>query len=373
MGGEPSASEPRLFDTLKQDVGRVRADVRREGLRASARRTFAELEAFYLSAKRRQRLAGMGAVRRWIYFAVWLLKSLFLRLTPARRVLLLVGLVLTASFRVSAGQSNLQVSNTPAIGIALVLLVLMLELKDKLLARDELAAGRAVQLALLPAHPPVVAGWDIHLYTRSANDVGGDLVDWQEVGEGRFGVAVADVSGKGLGAALLMARLQATLRALAPDVAALPELGARVNRIFRRDGLPNSFATLVYAEVGAGSGTVKILNAGHMPPLVLRNDRLEELPRGGPALGILPGARFDEQRVDLQPGETLVVYTDGVTEAMNEADDFFGEERLRPLLADARGLETARLAARIVEAVDGFVGRARVHDDLSLAVVRRAG
>jgi sigma-B regulation protein RsbU (phosphoserine phosphatase) len=352
-------------------VGQVRAHVRREGLLASARRTFAELETFYLSAARRQRLAGMGTVRRWIYFAAWLLKSLFLRLTPARRVLLLVGLVLTLSFRVSAGESGVQVSNSPAAGIALVLLVLMLELKDKLLARDELAAGRAVQLALLPRRPPVAAGWDVHLHTQSANDVGGDLVDWQELDGGRVGVAVADVSGKGLPAALLMARLQATLRALAPDVADLPELGARVNRIFRRDGLPNSFATLVYLELGAAAGMVKVLNAGHMPPLVLRDGGVGELPKGGPALGIVPEARFAEQRIELQPGETLVVYTDGVTEAMNEAGDFFGEERLRPLLADAGGLQAERLAGRIVEAVDAFVGRARVYDDLSLAVVRR--
>jgi sigma-B regulation protein RsbU (phosphoserine phosphatase) len=373
MKGEPAAREPGLFDTLKQDVGQVRAHVRREGLWASARRTLAELEAFYLSAARRQRLAGMGTVRRWVYFAAWLLKSLFLRLTPVRRVLLLLGLVFTVSFRFSASASGVQVSNTPAAGIALVLLVLLLELKDKLLARDELAAGRAVQLALLPAHPPGLTGWDIHLYTRSANDVGGDLVDWQDLGEGCVGLAVADVSGKGLGAALLMARLQATLRALAPDVAALPELGARANRIFRRDGLPNSFATLVYLELTAGRGTVTLLNAGHMPPLVLRRGSLDELPRGGPALGILPEVRFDEQRIDLQPGETLVVCTDGVTEAMNEAGDFFGEERLRPLVAPAAGLAAERVAARIVEAVDRFVGRAPAHDDVSLAVVRRTG
>jgi serine phosphatase RsbU (regulator of sigma subunit) len=247
----------------------------------------------------------------------------------------------------------------------------MLELKDKLLARDELEAGRSVQLALMPTRPPTLAGWDIWLYTRSANDVGGDLVDYLQIDPRRLGVMLGDVAGKGLPAALLMAKLQATLRALVSGVASLGALGAEVNRILNRDGLPNRFATLVYLEIAPGSGRVRLLNAGHPPPLRLRSSGVDELPRGSIALGIAPDMDFVDQEVEIQPGETLVVYSDGITEAMNAAGDFFGDERLRAALLPSRTGTAAQAGARILDAVDAFVGEAPVHDDMSLVILTR--
>ncbi|MBE3135590.1 MAG: hypothetical protein IMZ55_19150, partial [Acidobacteria bacterium] len=167
-----------MLTTLRRDVRRVGTDVRREGFKGTVGRTFADLEAFYLSTHAQARLAGMGLVKRWLFLSWWLLKSLLLKLTPARRVLLALSLLLivTGPRGVLIGTNGgPQISlNLPILSIVLVLLVLMLELKDKLLAQDELEAGRKVQLALMPERSPRVAGWELWLYTQPANDVGGD-------------------------------------------------------------------------------------------------------------------------------------------------------------------------------------------------------
>ena len=210
------------------------------------------------------------------------------------------------------------------------------------------------------------------MFTRSANDVGGDLVDYVPLGEQRYGLALGDVAGKGLPAALLMAKLQSTLRALAADESSLAGLGGKMNRIICRDGLPNRFATLVYLEVGDRVGLVRVLNAGHPPPLVLRGRMLEELPYGAMALGMLPEVIFSEQRVDLADGDALIVFSDGLTEAMNGSDEFFGDERVRQKVKELIANDARDIGARVIAAVDEFVGDARPHDDLSLVVLRRS-
>jgi sigma-B regulation protein RsbU (phosphoserine phosphatase) len=317
----------------------------------------------------------MGRFRRTINLALWLLTSLFLKLTPARRVLLALSVLfmLQATDVEHQGQTTTISIHFPLLGIATLVLILMLELKDKLVARDELEAGRSVQQALMPETSPQIPKWDVWLFTRSANDVGGDLVDYVPVEPQRFGLALGDVAGKGLPAALLMAKLQSTLRALANEEITLAVLGERMNRILCRDGLPNRFATLVYLEVCAQFGSVRLLNAGHLPPLVLRAERIEELPTGSMALGMLPEATFFEQSVELADGDTMIVFSDGLTEATNDSEEFFGDERLRAQLpALARTSSAKDIGTSLVAAVDEFVGDARPHDDLSLIVLRRA-
>jgi hypothetical protein len=372
---EPARNaEPRLFRQLKQDLRTMGDALRREGLRPVGR-TFRDLQEFYLSTERKERLAGMHPLRRWIYFSAWTVKSLFLKLTPARRVLLVLGLLVVLSsgrVQVTTGQTEIAV-NTPVTGILLILFVLMLELKDKLLARDELEAGRAVQVALLPDRAPQVAGWDTWLYTQSANDVGGDLVDWLTLDDRRTAVTLGDVAGKGLPAALLMAKLQATIRAFATEFPALGEIGVRVNRIIDRDGLPNSFATWLYLVITSGSPVLRWVNAGHMPPLLVGSGAPREVERGGPALGLIGSAEYQEQVTELGAEEAFVIYSDGISEAMNRAGDFFGDDRLRATLSDVRGLTAEQIGRRVLASVAAFVGDAPPHDDVSLVVVRRVG
>ena len=191
--------------------------------------------------------------------------------------------------------------------------------------------------------------------------------------DGRVGLVLADLSGKGLPAALLMARLQATLLAFVSEVPSLAALASRLHEAFRKRGLENRFATLVYLELEPGSAHIRLVNAGHMPPLVVGPVHVQPLPAGGPALGIPTAATYEEQSVDLFAGQTLVVYSDGVTEALNEGGAFFGDERLRDSLRETAGRTAAEVAHQLLGTVEAFVGEARWHDDVSLLVVRRAG
>jgi sigma-B regulation protein RsbU (phosphoserine phosphatase) len=179
------------------------------------------------------------------------------------------------------------------------------------------------------------------------------------------------VAGKGLPAALMMAKLQATIRAIAPLSSSLSELGTRLNEIVCRDGLPSRFASLVHLEIEKSSGTVRLLNAGHLPPLVVRYDRVEELERGSPAIGLSKDVSFQEQSVDLEPGDMMLVYSDGLTEARNEIGRFFGEDRLMALMDDLRGMTATGAGEFLVDSVRNFVRGARPHDDLSIILIRR--
>jgi len=370
-GGSTKGDAP-LFHTLKQDVGRIKSDVLQRGVGQEIGGTLADLEAFYLSDAAKRRLAEMNPVARFFYRLWWLVKSLLMKLTPARRVLLALSFILILSgLQTVQFETSRMTFRFPFIGFVLLLLVLMLELKDKLVARDELVAGRSVQLALMPDRSPSVPGWDLWLHTEPANDVGGDLVDHLQIDARHHGVALGDVAGKALPAALLMAKLLATLRALVPHVDTLGELGDSVNRILKRDGLPNRFATLVYLVVTADEGEVRVLNAGHMPPLVVRGGTIEELPRGSMALGIVDDATFPEQRVALAGGDVLVVYSDGITEAMNPSGEFFGDDRLRTFLRETAGQPADRIGSRLIGALAAFVSGARRHDDVSLVVLKR--
>jgi phosphoserine phosphatase RsbU/P len=359
-GRAPEARESLIQNPLRSEFKRA------------VRRDLEDLYGFYVDERRRERLESMGRLRRTLFLLGWSLKSMFLKLTPARRTLLFLSVVCLAVGRISFEQGNTELHiNLHAITIAILLLIVMLELKDKLLVRDEIEAGRAVQLALLPEHSPEVAGWRIWLWSRPANDVGGDLADYLWTGDQKLGLTLGDVAGKGLGAALLMAKLQATVRAIAPDYLSLAELGARINRIMCRDCDPTRFATLIFAEVGANAGEVRLLNAGHPPPSIIRATTVETLPPVAVPIGLVPDALFVEQRVDLETGDAIVLYSDGVTEASNRGGEFYGEERLEALLPSLRGMHAEDIGRRIIEDVDRFVGDAKVSDDLSLVILER--
>jgi serine phosphatase RsbU (regulator of sigma subunit) len=370
MSVQSPDGQPRrgIAATLASDIRQTFEEPHRLRPHRVASRTLADLEDFYLTEDHRKRLARANIVKRWILRLWWLFKGLFYRLTRARRLLLVIGLLTLSGIQIRSDQLNF---DFPGIGVGLVLLVLALELRDKLVAHDELEAGRTVQRALMPLAGPTVAGWDIWFYTQSANEVSGDLVDALALSRDTTSLVLADVAGKGLSAALLSAKLQATVRALIGHATALGNLGEQVNRIMYRDGVRGRFATMVCVLVSADSGRVRVLNAGHMAPLVVRDLAIEELPRGAVALGMVPETPYEEQVADLAQGDTLVVYSDGVTEAMNGSRDFFGDERLRAVLDLQHGRPAAETGAAIVDAVKRFVGDAPVHDDVSLVVLRR--
>jgi sigma-B regulation protein RsbU (phosphoserine phosphatase) len=168
-----------------------------------------------------------------------------------------------------------------------------------------------------------------------------------------------------------MAKLQSTIRALAPDFRSLVDLGNKLNQIFCRDSIPNIFASLVYLELHSDSGRIRLVNAGHFPPVIIRGNRAEKLEKGGAALGILPSAVFHEQAVDLDKDDLLLVYSDGLTEARNEAGEYFGEQRLLELLERLANRTTREIGEGLIGVINQFVGEARLNDDLSVALLKR--
>jgi sigma-B regulation protein RsbU (phosphoserine phosphatase) len=338
--------------------------VQRGRLGRAVTRDLRALYTFYLDDGERARLGAMGRLRRWPHSLLWTLRTLLRSLAPARRVLLLAAFVAMAAIPAYGLPAGL-------FGAASLIAVLMGELRDKVIARNELEVGRAVQRALVPSRAPDLDGWDIWLHSRPAHHVGGDLVDWLRVDGQRLALTLADVAGKGLGAALLMAKLQATLRAWSTEDASLPEIGGRTNRILCRDGLPGRFATLVQLELRANDGGVALLNAGHIPPLVVRADAVERLPPVALPIGLLPAATYEAQQVHLHQDDMLVLYSDGLSESTNAAGDMFGDDRVQALAATLDRTSAARAGAQLLDVLATFAGDTAPSDDLSLAVIRR--
>jgi hypothetical protein len=348
-------------------------DIKRGKLAQAYRRDLRDIYRFYLSDEQRERLRAMRPIKRFFWITSWLARSLLRRLSPARRVLLLFAILLFF-FRVRIDRSDFHFDlDTSRLAFFPVLLVLMLELKDKLLARDEIEVARQVQLSLLPKSQPVIDGWEVWSATTPANDVGGDLIDYLDGAGGRTGIALGDVAGKGMGAALLCAKLQATLRALAPAAVNLEALGASLNGVLERSGLDNRYATLFYAEVAPGSSEVRYLNAGHNPALLVRGDAIEPLAASSLPLGMLPGITYAQGVTTLRQGDLLVLYSDGITEAMNADDEEYGLARLTSAVREASTLPAEETVRHVIESAGRFVDGEKPHDDQSILVLRRTG
>ncbi|MBN1561950.1 serine/threonine-protein phosphatase [candidate division KSB1 bacterium] len=347
---------------FKDFFGMIRKDLKETNLKTSLGRDLRAVYEFYLSAKEREELAKMGWFRRWLYRVFWIIINILKKLSPFRRLLLLLSIILLFDTENSSRMLG---------GYIVLFIVLLLELKDKLLARDELKAGRAVQAALRPESCPTISGWDTFFYTRSANDVGGDLVDCIQLNDDRFGFMLGDVSGKGLGAALLMAQLQASVHALAPLTKSISKLVTQLNDLYCRGGLSNSFISFIYFDIRPNSGKLTFVNAGHMPPVIIRNSTLQEWSKGDAALGLEKKAKYREETLNLDANDLLIVYTDGLTEARNDRGDFWGEERFFTLLPTLTKLDCKSMGEKIVQAVDAFIGNAVRSDDLTFLIVKR--
>lgn len=344
-----------------------------EDIKKTIRRDFKEAKEFYLEEERIDQLGHMGRLKSWFFTFIWLFKGMYLKLTPVRRILLIISLIMIfLSISTTIGETNVRIdSNFKILGGLILLFILMLELKDKLLARDELVAGRSVQEALLPDRSPEIPGWDVWLYSQPANDVGGDLVDYIRVSKDRFGLTLGDVSGKGLPAALFMAKLQSTLRALVNEFDSISELANKINEIFHRDTVPKNFASLIYLMIISNSKQIEMLNAGHIPPMILRRNEIILTEKGDRALGISASVEYSIRKYALQQEDLLVIYSDGVTEAQNESGEFFGQNRLEECVKKLSDMTAAEAGAIIVEEVRQFTGEAPQHDDLSVILIKK--
>jgi sigma-B regulation protein RsbU (phosphoserine phosphatase) len=249
---------------------------------------------------------------------------------------------------------------------------------------QELALAASIQEGLFPEFLPKIAGYDIAARNRAALQCGGDYYDVLPVtiGDGAeksFLFCVADVSGKGLPASLLMSNMQATLRALLGRVPTLVELAARTNELLHATTPSNKFVTAILLELEPATGAVKYVNAGHGDCMLLRDGgETERLEATGLPLGMMPpemlgmlGKDYEEKQFQLRIGDLLALYSDGVTEAYDEAQNEWGDERLLQCLHSAANGTTNQVVNEIFVEIDSFAGNAPQHDDITLLIIKR--
>jgi len=238
----------------------------------------------------------------------------------------------------------------------------------------ELEIAREVQQHLFPQRLPSVPGLDYCGRCQPAREVGGDYYDFLELPQGRLGIAVGDVSGKGIGAALMMASLEASLRGQASVGHDLAELVKRVNSLVYEASSASRYATFFYAEYDPQSRQLFYVNAGHSPPVVLRQSaaacQVFRLETGGPVIGLLQQGRYQQGSFPLKPGDLIVLFTDGVSESMNARNEEWGEDRLIEFAKTCYGIPASEAMTRILAAAEAFAAGAPQHDDMTLVVLR---
>jgi sigma-B regulation protein RsbU (phosphoserine phosphatase) len=236
----------------------------------------------------------------------------------------------------------------------------------------ELEIATEIQNRLFPSEIPEIRGYDLSAFNRSCTEVGGDYFDIITVG-GLVGIAIADVAGKGIGAAMLMSNLQAMLQVRSADTPDPAELLKRMNfDLLRRVG-EGRFITLFYLTLEPATGKVRYSNAGHNPPYRLdRGGTITALEVSGMPLGILPDIGYANSETRLEPGEVLLLYSDGISECMNKAGDLFGEERLKQVLSASAGGDAHSIRGAIFSAVDTFRENEPYSDDMTLIVLKRS-
>jgi sigma-B regulation protein RsbU (phosphoserine phosphatase) len=247
----------------------------------------------------------------------------------------------------------------------------------------EVEIAQAVQLRLFPQTAPNAPGLDCHGVCRPVRGVAGDYYDFLQLGPGRLGIAVGDVAGKGISAALLMASLQASLRSYASVsrdgmAAVTREMNGQLFALTE----PTRFATLFWGIYDEGRRTLTYVDAGHDPPFLLRSafgdspaapqkpSAVERLTIGGLPLGAFSGSEYREATVDLEAGDVIAIYTDGITETTNAAEEEFGEGRFERLLRENAHRSAADLCRVILESVDGFRAEGLQQDDMTLLIAR---
>jgi phosphoserine phosphatase RsbU/P len=309
--------------------------------------------------------------------------AVFEKLSPARRVLMLLALILLvvphAAIEYTGQAGKVQVIEFDLhFWAALVLLVLlMLEIADRVVMKRDLQIAREIQTWLLPGVPPQIPGLAIAYATRPANTVAGDYYDvfprpGRSNEDNRVVLAVADVAGKSIPAAMLMATFQASLKTLSTAQVALPELAANMNRYAcsnSQGGL--RFTTAFLAEYDPVRRTVDYINAGHNNPILRRaSGQIERLDVGGLPFGIMPDVKFDSATITLAPGDWLIIFTDGVVEAENAQQSEYGEARLLAAVDAGKSVEPSEMLHRIMAEVDLFVGTTPQHDDVTCMLLK---
>jgi sigma-B regulation protein RsbU (phosphoserine phosphatase) len=326
------------------------------------------------------RAAGEPRGRHFLAMARQFFWAFLEKLTPARRVLLLVAVVMLffpgneLRWKIGSGEVGGYAPDLRLYGSLLLLVLLLMEVGDRVVMKRDLQIAKEIQAWLLPTQPPAVPGLEIAFATRPANTVAGDYYDvFPRPGGSNYLMAVADVAGKSVPAAMLMATFQASLKTLSDTPGPLTELVAHINRYACTNSQNGRrFTTAFIAEFDPQTRALTYVNAGHNNPIVLRRTgAVEHLDVGGMPLGILEGAPYQSATVTLGPGDWLFAFTDGVVEAENPAQQQYGEDRLLTMARWGVNLAPSVLLQSLFADIDRFVANAAQHDDITCMLVKQ--
>jgi len=304
--------------------------------------------------------------------------ALMNKLSPARRILLLaaLGFLLLSVINIHNGPDSSSGTNFEIIAALLLLLLLSLELADKVIMKRDLEIAREIQAWLVPSTPPAIPSAEIAFHTRPQNSVAGDYYDAFYPGApaeagGKLMLVMADVAGKSVPAALLMATLQASLHTIAPEGLSLTDLMVRLNRYACAHSMDGGrFTTAVVAEYDPSTQLLTFVNAGHNSPVVRRSDgSITRLESGGLPLGIMRESNFPTASVQLGRGDTLILFTDGVVEAFNAAGEEYSDLRWVNVILRMPQVSAQDSLNFLMRDVDQFVGATRQSDDITLLVL----
>jgi phosphoserine phosphatase RsbU/P len=330
-----------------------------------------------------EQLKTIPAWRRPFRVAKHFFWALVMKMTPARRVLLFVALamLILSSPKLNIGHNFTFDVNMDAIAALLFLLLLSLELADKVTMKRDLEIAREIQSWLTPSQPPPVMGASIAFHTRPQNSVAGDYYDafyplQDAESGGKLFLVIADVAGKSVPAALLMATFQASLHTVAREGVSLQKLVLRLNRYACAHSLDGRrFTTAMLGEYDPATRIFTYVNAGHNAPVLRRYSgqgeaQIERLPASGVPFGISPDANYEIATVQLAPRDVLVLFTDGVVEAFNAKGEEFTDARWVDTVRHLPDWEAQRSLLFLMQRVDEFVGATKQFDDITCLVVR---
>jgi sigma-B regulation protein RsbU (phosphoserine phosphatase) len=248
---------------------------------------------------------------------------------------------------------------------------LFYEEKKLIQIQEEIRVARDIQQNLLPKEIPIINGYDIYAINTPAREVGGDYYDFIKLSENKTAIALGDVSGKGLPAAMLMANLQATLRGQLLFCECAKDCINRANNLLYKSTDTSKFVTLFFGILNTENNTLTYCNAGHNDPLFIANRKISKLDKGGLLLSCFENSEYDEEEIIFEKGSTLVIFSDGVTEAMNEADEEYTDERLEKLLLDNINESVQEMIKNIIDDVKFHIGNNPQSDDITLMIIKR--
>jgi hypothetical protein len=370
--GSPPPREPRFFSKVENFMERVTEGMEIDQLWFQLKKD--AKSGFQLYTREIEfKPSAQHSARDWFQVLRSFFWAVVMKLSPSKRVVLIIGLTLLlmpwSTFYNMGSWFHIY-------GGLIMFGLLILEVADRVTMKRDLQIAREIQSWLVPSHPPAIVGLDTAFFTRPANTVAGDYYDvfYRDVPNVKNNVlvAVADVAGKSVPAALLMATFQASLKTLSATPSSVAELTRGMNRYACRHSVAGArFTTAFLGEYDPDSRGLVYVNAGHNAPMLRRvSGAVERLNVGGVPLGILPDGRYESADTSVSPGDVLLIFTDGVVEAENDRTEEYGEERLLRVLNQNAGLTANEILDRIMADVTLFTGTAPQHDDITCMVVK---